>query len=160
MKLCFAVQLAFGKGGLYGEALYLGTEDAFRPERITQIAFNHFSKDTIEVNLLNFKIQEVLTRIHVRKINTHADDLYNIILNGELDSFLDFHSLVKLLILDSISYLFRYDYDNENAIRVQKLIRIASKLKEISHKRNIAVSTKKKVNLYIIEKVFFYISYL
>ena len=140
MQLCFRVQLDELQGGLDGEALYLDTENSFRPERIHQMALNHFKIDTTEQSLLEFKADEVLTRIHVRRINTNADDLCDVIINGQLDTFFDCHSNVRLLIIDSIAYHFRYDYVHSHDVRVQQLAQISSKLKQLAHERNIAVN--------------------
>lgn len=138
LQLCFRVQLDPSSGGLGGEALYLDTEDGFRPERIEEIASNYYSNIYNDQNLLKFKIQEVMTRIHVRKVNTNADDLCNIIL--QLDSFFESYSNIRLLVIDSISYHFRYDYDYGNDHMTQQLLQIACKLKQLAHERNIAVS--------------------
>ena len=137
--MCFRVQLDCSVGGLDSEALYIDTEDGFRSERICQIASNYYKSFFDDNNLLSFKTQEVLTRIHVRKINTNADDLRNILINGQLDLFLDSYSNIKLIIIDSISYHFRYDYEYENDFRTQQLLEIASKLKQIAFEKNIAV---------------------
>ncbi|KAJ6219738.1 hypothetical protein RDWZM_005550 [Blomia tropicalis] len=137
MQLCFCIQLDFECGGLEAEALYIDAENSFRPDRIREIAFNYFH--SIEPNLLKFKIEEILDRIHVRRINTNVDDLCDVILNGELETFFEFHSNVRLLILDSIAYHFRYDYQYDNNRRIQQLVQISFKLRQIAHERNIAV---------------------
>lgn len=138
-QLCFRTQLGKSQGGLNGEVLYLDTECSFRPERIAEIGECFFRKQEIDSELIQFKIDELLAQIHIRNINTSADDLCNIILDGQLDLFLKEHSNIRLLILDSITYHFRYDYQYDNHIRNNQLMAIGNKLKQIAHEKNIAV---------------------
>ena len=81
MQLWFRVQLNSKEGG---DALYLDTEDSFRPERIYEMAINHFRRTITNEKLLQFKANEVLTRIHLRKVNTNVDNLLDIVLNWRI----------------------------------------------------------------------------
>lgn len=139
MQFCFRVQLSKQQGGIDGDAIYVDTEDSFRSERIREMVSNYLKSFQIEESIVQFRKDEVLTRIHVRKLNTHADDLCDFFFNGELDSYLNEHPNVKLLVIDSMAYHFRYDYVHQNHVRVQQLAQITSKLNEIAYTRNIAV---------------------
>ena len=149
MQFCFRVQLNVNCGGLHGEALYFDTEGNFRDSRIIEMAQNYFSSTTKTPNLLRFKTNEVLTRIHVRRI-TSVHDLCNNILSGHLDSFLAAHINVRLFILDGIAYPFRYDCPYSKNKRMHLLELIACKLKQIARERNVAVShNARKLILYL-----------
>lgn len=139
--MCFKVQLNKSDGGLNARALYLDTENSFRPERIFQIAKNYYHQKmpNIEENLLGLKAKQILDGIHLRNVNTNADDLYNIIINGQIDSFLESHPNIRLIILDSIAYHFRYDYEYDIRTRTKQLIYISNKLKQLANEKNLAV---------------------
>ena len=147
-QLCFRVRLDASEGGLNGEALYLDTENSFRPERIKEMAMNYYCDRIQEEHLLKKRIEEILMGIHCRYVNTHADDLLTMIIDGQLESFLDHHSNVRLLILDSIAYHFRYDYQHESSHRIVQLMTIANKLKQLAHERNMAIIIINQVSLW------------
>ncbi|OTF83901.1 hypothetical protein BLA29_000469 [Euroglyphus maynei] len=139
-SLCFRVRLDTKQGGLNGEALYLDTENSFRPERIKEIAMNHYCGDIQDDHhQLEYRLNKMLMGIHFCSVNTHADDLLTMIVGGKLESFLDDHSNVRLLLLDSIAYHFRYDYQHTNSHRIVQLMTIANKLKQLAHQRNMAI---------------------
>lgn len=140
MQMCFHSQLPRSEGGLNAEALYIDTEDSFRPQRIEQFARSYFHKANKPQRVIDFKLKETLTRIHVRKINTHADDLVDLFTNGELELFLESNSNIRLLVVDSIAYHFRFDYRQDSYMRNHQLSLIGSKLKQIAFDKNIAVS--------------------
>lgn len=139
--MCFKVQLNKFNGGLNAKALYFDTENSFRSERIYQIAKNYYQQKlpNIEDNLLDLKLKQIFNGIYVRSIKTDADDLYKIIVNGQLESFLETHPDIRLIILDSIAYHFRYDYQYDNRTRTRQLISISNKLKQIAYEKNLAV---------------------
>lgn len=135
MQLSIKVQL----NSFPGEALYLDTEDSFRPERISQIASNILASEISNGKNPVIDIDTILSKIHVKKINTSADDLWSLVLNGQLESYFDVNPSICLLIIDSIAYHFRYDYVHSDQMRIQQLVEILTQLKQIALERNIAV---------------------
>lgn len=157
MQLCFRVQLPLKQGGLNGEVLYIDTEDSFRPERLQQIATNYFRrrKTALSEQIIAFKVEETLTRIHLRKMNTNAEQLLELLSSddsgdggGELGAFLDAYANVKLIIIDSVAYHFRYNYDNvQQEVKTHQLTKLAKRLRAIAHRRNIAILITNQVSM-------------
>ena len=136
MQCCVNVQLPPKNGGLSASALYIDTENSFRPERILQMAkykIDHIAglKDSLTPTLMG-------SRIHLFKCN-QPEDLVNILVD-KVEIFIDQHPDIKLVIVDSIAYLFRYDFQGTYPKKDNQLSQIAVKLREIAHHKKVAVS--------------------
>ncbi|MEW5299067.1 MAG: hypothetical protein WDW36_002116 [Sanguina aurantia] len=125
--LCVTTQMPVNQGGAAGKVAFIDTEGTFRPERIRQIAERYnLEPDSVLDNILvatahsSEHQQELLISVCA---NMAADQCY------------------KLLVIDSITALFRVDFTGrgELADRQQKLNQMLSKLKKIAEEFNVAV---------------------
>ena len=94
-QLCVNVQLPKERGGLDGSALYIDTENSFRPERIVQMA-----------RKLGLDHNEVLKRIVYAEALTTDHQLY---LVDTADTQFKEHN-IRLIIIDSLIAHFRSEY--------------------------------------------------
>lgn len=125
-QLAVNIQLPKEKGGLNGRCLFIDTEATFRPERIMQIA---------EAAKLDPK--KVLTNIFVAR--AFNSDHQIVLLEKAKDIIKE--KDIKLIIIDSMTSLFRSDYSGrgELAPRQQKLNRHIHTLQKIADTNNLAV---------------------
>lgn len=107
-QLCVNVQLPINKGGLEASALYLDTENTFRPERIVKMA-EHIELDPQKV-VQNIIYAEAFNSDHQMLLLEKADVKIK-------------QNNVRLIIVDSLTSHFRSEYlGRENlAERQQKL---------------------------------------
>lgn len=93
--LCVTVQLPREKGGLQAGAVYIDTENTFRPERIIEIA-----------SARGLNPEQVLQRIIVAKAYNSA---HQELIVGELGSVIN-ENKIKLVIVDSAVAHFRVEF--------------------------------------------------
>jgi len=107
-QLCINVQLPRGKGGLGGNALYIDTENTFRPERIVQMA-----KKT------GLDPQKVVSNIVVAEAYTSD---HQILILEKADKIIKANN-IKLIVVDSLMGHFRSEYLGRESLapRQQKL---------------------------------------
>ena len=107
-QLCINVQLPRGKGGLGGNALYIDTENSFRPERIVQMA-QKTGLDPQKV-VANIVVAEAYNSDHQILILEKADQIIK-------------SNNVKLIVIDSLMGHFRSEYLGRESLaaRQQKL---------------------------------------
>jgi len=107
-QLCINVQLPPGKGGLGGNALYIDTENTFRPERIVQMS-----------RKIDLDPDKVVSNIIVAE--AYNSD-HQILILEKADQIIKAHN-VKLIILDSLTSHFRSEYLGRESLaaRQQKL---------------------------------------
>lgn len=123
MQLCVNCQLPVEKGGLDGNAIYIDTEKAFRPERIRQMA-EHQGLDTDKV-LNNIRVARAYSTDHQILLAEKAEKLVKKPENN-----------IRLVIVDSLMALFRAEYSGRGTLaeRQQKLnihLRILQRIAEI-----------------------------
>ncbi|KAH7646334.1 meiotic recombination protein DMC1/LIM15 homolog [Dermatophagoides farinae] len=111
-----------------GKAIYVDTENTFRPNRLKQIA-ERFKMD-VEAALEN-----------VLYIRAYTSEQQHEILDGVAAKFHEEIGVYKLLVVDSVMALFRVDYSGrgELADRQQKLGQYLSKLQKIAEEYNVAI---------------------
>ena len=124
--LCVTTQLPRSMGGGNGKVAFVDTEGTFRPERIKPIA-----------ERFGLEAEAALENIIVARAYTHEHQASLLSLLGAKmveDQF-------KLLIIDSITALFRVDFTGrgELAERQQKLGRMLSHLVKLAEEFNVAV---------------------
>ena len=124
--VCVTTQLPTESGGGAGKVCYIDTEGSFRPERIAPIAERY-----------GLSPEEVLNNIVYARAHTSDNQMDLINMTAGLFAEEPF----RLLVIDSISALFRVDYvgRGELADRQQKLGAMMSKLKKLAEEYNIAV---------------------
>lgn len=131
-QLAVNVQLPPEKGGLSGKVIYIDTENTFRPERIVQIA-----------TAAGLDPKEALDNIFVARAHTSDHQM----LLAEKATDIAKRENVKLLVVDSITSLFRVEYCGRGTLadRQQKLGRHIAALHKISEINDIAVFVTNQV---------------
>lgn len=131
-QLSVNVQLPSEKGGLEGKAIYIDTENTFRPKRIKSM--------TMGVNLDS---EEVLQSIYVAKIVNTDQQL---ITAEKADEIVEEED-VRLLVVDTLTGLFRAEYVGRESLveRQQKLGQHLLTLHRIADLKNVAVLVTNQV---------------
>jgi len=132
-QLAVNVQLPRNKGGLEGTAIYIDTENTFRPERIQQMA-----------KPLKIKPEEALSNILVARAYNSDHQM----LLAEKASELIKEKNVKLVVVDSLTAHFRAEYTGRGTLanRQQKLNRHMHTLqRKIGDMHNAAVVVTNQV---------------
>lgn len=131
-ELCVMVQRALDNGGLNAKAIYIDSENSFRPERITAIA-EHLGMDP----------EKVLKNIYVARAY-NAD--HQMVLVDKAKDILDEEN-VKLLIVDSLTSHFRAEFTGRGQLadRQQKLNRHMYTLMKLAETKNLAVLVTNQV---------------
>lgn len=134
MQLAVNVQLPVEKGGMDGCAVFIDTENTFRPERVKQMA---------EAAGLN--PDEVLKKIMVARAYTSDHQMLLVEKVGELIK--NENMPVKLVIVDSLTSLFRSEYTGRGtlAVRQQKINRHMHALQKASDLYNLAIYVTNQV---------------
>lgn len=125
-QLAVSVQLPKEKGGLGGKAIFIDSEQTFRPERIIDMA-----------KALDMDVKKVLANIFVaRAFNSD----HQVILVEKSEDVIKKEG-IRLLIVDSLTSTFRADYTGRGTLanRQQKLNRHLHKLQRLADVYNLAV---------------------
>ncbi|MEI6841848.1 MAG: DNA repair and recombination protein RadA, partial [Methanomicrobiales archaeon] len=102
-QLAVNVQLPESDGGLHGSAIYIDTENTFRPERIEQMV------NGLEID--NADPQEFLKNIHVARAHTSDHQMLLIDTARERAAEMKESDMpVRLFIIDSLTAHFRAEY--------------------------------------------------
>ncbi len=131
-QLCVNVQRPPDEGGLDADALFIDTENTFRPERIKQMAA-----------AVDLDPQEALKRIHVaRAFNSN----HQMLLVERAAEVCRQHP-VRLIVVDSLTAHFRAEYVGRNTLadRQQKLNRHMHDLQRLGGLHNAAVVVTNQV---------------
>lgn len=133
-QLAVNVQLSKDKGGAEGTAVYIDTENTFRPERIQQIA-QGLGLDPAIV-LKNIKVARAYNSDHQMLLAEKVEDL---IKQQKLN--------VKLLVVDSLTAHFRAEYIGRGTLaeRQQKLNKHMRTLSKIAVVNNLCVLVTNQV---------------
>ncbi|MGC9310600.1 MAG: DNA repair and recombination protein RadA [Candidatus Aenigmatarchaeota archaeon] len=125
-QLSVNVQLLEDKGGLAGSAVFIDTENTFRPERVEQMAI-----------AMGLEPEEALKNIFVAR--AYNSDHQILLLDKVKDIAKEKN--IRLIVVDSLTSLFRSDYSGrgELAPRQQKMNRYLHNLQKISELNNISV---------------------
>jgi DNA repair protein RadA len=119
---------------LYYGLIYIDTENKFRPERVVSIAKSR-----------GLNINDVLLRIQVAKpIDTNQQELRIEAACGAIEKS---NSTIKLLVVDSMTYLYRVDYAGRSKLteKQQKLNQYMHKLSKIAQTNSVAVVVTNQV---------------
>jgi DNA repair protein RadA len=131
-QLCVNVQLPPERGGLEGKAIYIDTENTFRPERILSMAAG-----------VELDPQEVLRNILVaRSYNTDQQ----LLIAEKAEDIIEKEG-VRLLIVDSLTSHFRAEFVGRGTLadRQQKLARHLLVLHRIADLKDIAIFVTNQV---------------
>jgi len=145
IQLAVDVHLPSLFGGAEGEAVYIDTEGSFMPQRAVEIAeaFSlHVSKmanlrndPALSAAANSVATDKILQSIHLFRIHDYVEQIAVI---HTLPGFLDQHPKVKLVVIDSIAFHFRHNFE-DFALRSRLLNGIAQRLTQIATDREIAV---------------------
>lgn len=131
-QMAVNVQLPVELGGLGGSAIYIDTENTFRPERIEQMVNGLEIDDAPDV-------QDILDNIHIARAHTSDHQMLLIDNSRELaDELKTSDKPVKLFIIDSLTAHFRAEYAGRGtlAARQQKLNRHMHELFKLIDQHN------------------------
>lgn len=131
-QLSVNVQLPPEKGGLNGAALYIDTENTFRPERIIQMA------ESVGINP-----DQVLKKIYVAR--AYNSD-HQMILVEKAREIIE-EKNIRLIVVDSLTAHFRAEYVGRGALaeRQQKLNKHIHALQHLADAYNLAVVVTNQV---------------
>jgi DNA repair protein RadA len=131
-QLCVNVQLPPEQGGLNGKAVYIDTENTFRPERIAQMA-----------RAVGLDPERALDGIYVARAHTTDHQM----LLAEKVAEIAKDDGVKLVVVDSLTSLFRTEYCGRGALaeRQQKLGRHIAELHRLAELNDLAVFVTNQV---------------
>ncbi|CAI2175917.1 7497_t:CDS:10 [Funneliformis geosporum] len=138
MQLCVNVQVPQNLSGPEGEAIFIDTEGSFIAHRAAEIAkatITKLNENTVAGNEFLVNFESVMSRIYVSKVH-NCDEL--IALMKILDEFLQEHPNVKLLVIDSIAFHFRQQFD-DMALRTRLLNGLAQDLNKFAQTYELAV---------------------
>ncbi|XP_029651675.1 DNA repair protein RAD51 homolog 3 [Octopus sinensis] len=139
MQLAVDVQIPECFGGVEGEAIYIDTEGSFIVERLQDIAevtvCHCQNLDTDGDSPVTFTTDKVLNGIHYFRCRDYVELLAIIHLLSEL---IKDRPKVKLVIIDSIAFHFRHDFEDIR-LRTCLLTTIAQSLIQIANKHALAV---------------------
>lgn len=131
-QLAVNVQLPLEKGGLDGNALYIDTENTFRPERAIQI-----------IKHVGLNPEQALNNIFVAR--AYNSD-HQMVLAEKAREVVE-EKNIKLIVVDSLTAHFRAEYVGRGALaeRQQKLNRHIHTLQKLADTYNIAVVVTNQV---------------
>ncbi len=131
-QICVNVQLPPEQGGLGGKAVYIDTENTFRPERIEHMA-----------RAAGLDIDKVLDSIYVARAHTTDHQM----LLAEKATEIAKNDGVRLLVVDSLTALFRAEYCGRGALaeRQQKLGRHIAELHKLAELNDMAIFVTNQV---------------
>ncbi|CAM0881455.1 unnamed protein product [Alopecurus aequalis] len=145
IQLAINVQIPVDYGGLGGKAVYIDTEGSFMVERVYQIAegcisdimeyfpYHHDKASSCQGNL---QPERFLAGIYYFRICSYTEQIAAI---NYLEKFLGEHKDVRIVIIDSVTFHFRQDFD-DLALRTRVLSGLSLKLMKISKAYNLAVT--------------------
>lgn len=131
-------------GGLGGKAVYIDTEGSFMVERVYQIAEGCISDileyfphchDKAPAGQEKLKPESFLADIYYFRICSYTEQIAVI---NYLEKFLGEHKDVRIVIIDSVTFHFRQDFD-DMALRTRVLSGLSLKLMKLSKAYNLAV---------------------
>ncbi|MEM2873812.1 MAG: DNA repair and recombination protein RadA [Nitrososphaerales archaeon] len=130
--LCVKVQMPKGQGGLNSGAIYVDTENTFRPERIAEIAENY-----------DLEPEDILSKIIVAKAYNSA---HQELIVREVGRLVE-KEKIKLLIVDSAVAHYRAEFLGRGTLaeRQQRLNRFMHNLLRIAEVHNLAVVVTNQV---------------
>ncbi|XP_053310849.1 DNA repair protein RAD51 homolog 3 [Spea bombifrons] len=145
MQLAVDVQIPECFGGVDGETIYIDTESTFLVERLVDIANAcvhhcnlitqaHRHEDYIKA-MQTFTLNNIMSHIYF----FHCHDYVELLAQMHfLPHFLAQHSKVKLIVIDSIAFPFRHDFD-DLSLRTRLLNTLAQHMISMAKHHKLAV---------------------
>jgi len=160
IQLAVDVHIPEDQGGAAGHCIYVDTEGSFVPERAAEMAealvevLRHSAESRVEERVANGELgqdqladeigrvlsllpttESILSSIHYYRVHDYVEQ---IALVNILPSLLQEDPLIKLIVVDSIAFHFRHDFENMS-VRTRLLNNMAQSLLEIAEGRKVAV---------------------
>ncbi|XP_057979817.1 DNA repair protein RAD51 homolog 3 [Malania oleifera] len=144
IQLAVNVQIPHDYGGLGGKSIYVDTEGSFMVERALQIAeacMEDMSKNKglqrkdFQACQVEMQPKDFLENIFCFRVCSYTEQ---IALINYLDKFISEHKDVKVVIVDSVTFHFRQDFD-DLALRTRVLSGMALKFMKLAKKYSLAV---------------------
>jgi RAD51-like protein 2 len=145
IQLACDVQIPTCFDGVDGEAVYVDSEGSFVPHRAFEIAHglaSHLSSIALQSNSSEHKevasgvtAEAILGRIHCYRVYDYVEQMAVI---KALPRFLAEHPRVRLLVVDSVAFHFRRDFD-DMAMRARLLSSMAQELLGLAERFDLAV---------------------
>ncbi|OMO78567.1 hypothetical protein CCACVL1_14294 [Corchorus capsularis] len=144
IQIAVNVQIPRDFGGLGGKAIYIDTEGSFMVERALQIAeaciedmseYNRFLRKDLQACEVRMQPKDILENIFYFRICSYTEQ---IALIDYLKKFISEHKDVKVVVVDSVTFHFRHDYE-DMASRTRVLSEMASKLTNLARTFSLAV---------------------
>lgn len=144
IQLAVNAQIPADYGGLGGKAVYIDTEGSFMAERVLQIAeacaqdmleYNNVLRRDSQACRVDEQPMSFLDNIFYFRICTYTEQIAVI---NYLEKFISEHKDVKVVVIDSITFHFRQDFE-DMALRTRLLSGMALKLMKLAKKFNLAV---------------------
>lgn len=144
IQLAINVQIPVEFGGLGGQAVYIDTEGSFMVERVCQIAeacieklrdIPCSSERKVEECRTKLKVDDFLSNIFCFRACNYTEQIAVI---NSMDKFIEEHDKVKIIIVDSVPFHFRQDFE-DLALRTRLLGGMAQKLMRLAEKYDTAV---------------------
>ncbi|KAL0488267.1 RAD51-like protein [Acrasis kona] len=154
MQLAVNVQMPEELGGCGGSAIYIDTEGSFMVDRVYDIAANflHYLKNVTndeESCVSNMSVDSMLSNIQYYRIYNYIEQisLVNVLLEQLRQAPRD-EPPVKVIIIDSITFHFRYGFDvveGGMAKRTKLLSNMSNQLSQIANEFQCAVIVMNQV---------------
>ncbi|XP_028825186.1 DNA repair protein RAD51 homolog 3-like [Denticeps clupeoides] len=142
IQLAVDVQIPMCFGGLKGQSLYIDTEGSFMVERVVDVAraaVEHCSllaEDAEQQKAMKeFTVEKILSCLFLMRCHDYVKLLAQSYL---LPSFLSEHPEVRLIVIDSIAYPFRRDFEDFSH-RTRLLNALAQHLNQLATQHNVAI---------------------
>jgi len=132
-QLAINVQLPKDKGGIGGKAVFIDTEQTFRPERLKHMA-----------EAAGLDPKKALENVFAAR--AYNSD-HQMLLADKVEELIKEHPQIKIVIVDSLTSTFRSDYIGRGTLanRQQKLNRHLHKLQRIADVHNLAIYVTNQV---------------
>lgn len=157
IQLAVDVQIPAAFGGLGASAVYIDTEGSFMIERVVDIAdacirhlnklANHNGTTSQKDAVSKISRDSMLANVHFFRVRDYTEQLA---VTQMLPSFVNSHPEVKLIVIDSIAFHFRQDFQ-DMAQRTRVLAEMAQKLMRLAEDKDLAVVLMNQVTTKVLD---------
>jgi len=149
LQLCLNVQISSDVGGMDGEAVFVDTNRGFSPYRFREIAIAQSRKLFNSSPLTQSLIDKFLNGVKMYFVSDY-EQLLAVIYNFE--NVLAENSRIRLIVIDSISYLFRQMKHAEgDTIRTQILYELMTILQQLADQFHCAIVLTNELTTRMVE---------